>query len=209
MLDVPVLVLTVTLWAYYAVAVPILFLRGRRRTGQPVGFVPELRCERLMWPIWAPLMAAWMALPCLALRGRHPLLAVPRLARGQPALLTARWIAALVGVFCFLAILESMVRMGESWRVAVVPSQRTSLVTTGLFARVRHPIYGFNLLLMLCSVVVLPTLPMASVGIAHVVLVVLKVRLEEQFLLSVHGARYAAYCRQTGRFLPRCTSRGL
>jgi protein-S-isoprenylcysteine O-methyltransferase Ste14 len=207
-LDVPVLLLTVTLWGYYAVSVPILVLRGRRRTGRPVGFVPELRRERLMWLVWAPLLLSWMVLPYLALRRRHPLLALPSFAREQPGVVTGRWIAGLGAVLCFVGILACIVRMGESWRVAVVPSQDTPLVTTGPYARVRHPIYGLNLLLMLCSIVVLPTPPMLAIGVVHAILIALKVRSEERFLLAAHGARYAAYRQRTGRFLPRRASRG-
>lgn len=203
MLDGPAIVLTATLWAYYGVSVPVLVLRGRRRTGHPVGFVPELRHERIMWLGWTPLMIAWMILPGLAIRRRHPLLAVPAFAVGHLVLATTRWVAALGAVLCFLGILACIARMGKSWRVAVVPSQNTDLVTDGLYARIRHPIYGFNVLLMLCSIIVVPTVPMLAIAVIHVVLIILKVRTEERFLLAAHGAAYAAYCRRTGRFLPR------
>ena len=207
MRDVPGVILTATMWAYYGVSVPVMVARARRRTGHPVGFVPELRRERVMWLIWAPLMAAWMVLPYLAITRRHPLLAVPPIALADPVLATARWAAAVCGVLCFFGVLTCIARMGTNWRVAVVPSQRTELVTEGLYARIRHPIYGFNVLLMLCSAIIVPTVPMCAVGAIHVALIVLKVRNEERFLLATHGAAYAAYCRRTGRFFPRLPAR--
>jgi protein-S-isoprenylcysteine O-methyltransferase Ste14 len=205
--DAPGIILTATMWAYYGVSVPVMVVRARRRTGRPVGFVPELRRERVMWLIWAPLMLAWMVLPYLALTRRHPLLAVPPIALADPVLATVRWAAAICGVLCFCGVLECIARMGTNWRVAVVPSQRTELVTEGLYARIRHPIYGFNVLLMLCSAIIVPTVPMCAVGVIHVALIVLKVRNEERFLLATHGAEYAAYCRRTGRFFPRLLAR--
>ena len=47
--------------------------------------------------------------------------------------------------------------MGTAWTMAVTPDRNTDLITDGPFARVRHPIYGFSLLLMACTVVVVAT----------------------------------------------------
>jgi protein-S-isoprenylcysteine O-methyltransferase Ste14 len=93
--------------------------------------------------------------------------------------------------------------MGENWRIGVVPNQKSDLVTGGLYARVRHPIYAFSALVMLCAAVIVPTIPMITVAVLHVTLLILKARNEERFLLEEHGERYAEYCRRTGRFFPR------
>jgi len=92
--------------------------------------------------------------------------------------------------------------MGKSWRMAVTPRERTELVTTGLYAYLRHPIYALSILLMLCSAVVVATVPMLVVAAIHIALMVLKARNEERFLLTVHGDAYRSYCRRTGRFFP-------
>jgi protein-S-isoprenylcysteine O-methyltransferase Ste14 len=77
------------------------------------------------------------------------------------------------------------------------------LITDGPFERVRHPIYGYQILLMLASLVVAPTLPMLVVAIVHVVLMMMKARNEERHLLGTHGDQYARYVARTGRFFPR------
>ena len=69
--------------------------------------------------------------------------------------------------------------------------------------RIRHPIYAFSMLLMLCSAVIVATMPMMVVAAIHVVLMNLKARNEERHLLHAHGDAYASYLRRTGRFLPR------
>ena len=61
---------------------------------------------------------------------------------------------------------------------------------------------------MLCSVVVLPTLPMTIVAVIHIVLMNLKARNEERHLLRTGGESYARYLARTGRFLPRLGSSG-
>jgi protein-S-isoprenylcysteine O-methyltransferase Ste14 len=205
--DVPGLILTATIWMYYGVSIPLLVARVRRRSGNPVGLLPELRLERAMWVLWTPLMAAWIVLPYLALTRRHPLLAVPAVALADPVASAVRWVAAGCAVLCFLMILECIVRMGKNWRIGVVPSQSTDLVTGGLYARVRHPIYALNIFLMICSAVVVPTIPMMAIGALHIGLILIKARNEERFLLEAHGQRYADYCRRTGRFFPRLISR--
>jgi protein-S-isoprenylcysteine O-methyltransferase Ste14 len=90
--------------------------------------------------------------------------------------------------------------------MAVVPGEKTELVQTGPYALVRHPIYALSMALMLCSALVIPTLPMIAVAMVHVLFMALKARSEEQSLLDAHGESYADYCRRTGRFFPRLTA---
>lgn len=93
--------------------------------------------------------------------------------------------------------------MGRHWKMAVTPGERQVLITDGPFERVRHPIYGYQVLLMLASLAVVPTLPMLVVAAIHVALMVTKARNEEAYLLEIHGDAYADYIARTGRFFPR------
>ena len=56
---------------------------------------------------------------------------------------------------------------------------------------------------MVCSAVVLPTLPMIVLAVVHLALVNAKARNEERHLLATHGEAYARYVARTGRFVPR------
>jgi protein-S-isoprenylcysteine O-methyltransferase Ste14 len=206
MRDLPLLILMATIWAY-GVGVGVMAVRVRRKNVKPAWLVPKERFERLLWLIWVPVITAQNVLPLLAIRRRHPLLAVPEVALLHPVLSSLRWAASICAVFCFLVTVECWARMGENWRIGVVPNQRSDLVTGGLYARIRHPIYAFNALLMLCAAIIVPTIPMMTVAVLHVTLLILKARNEERFLLEEHGERYAEYCRRTGRFFPRVLSR--
>ncbi len=77
--------------------------------------------------------------------------------------------------------------MGRDWRMDVAPGRKTDLITDGLYARIRHPIYAFSILLMLCSAAIVPTAPMALIAVTHVVLMNIKARNEERHLQDVHG----------------------
>ena len=201
MKDLPATVLTATIWTYWF-CVGVMVVRVRRRTRKLSGVVPKQRLEQFMWLIWVPLVFAWMALPYLAARGARAPWGLPGIA-GEPGLLALRWIAALIAVACLAFTIEYWTRMGKNWRMAVTPDQQTELVTSGLYGRIRHPIYALSILLMACSALIVPTLPMAIVAVVHVVLMLVKARNEERFLLAAKGPVYASYCRRTGRFIPR------
>jgi protein-S-isoprenylcysteine O-methyltransferase Ste14 len=201
MKDLPATVLTATIWTYWF-CVAVMAVRVRRRTRKLSGVVPKQPLEQAMWTLWVPLVAAWLALPYLAASSGGPPWALPAFALEQ-GYLTARWIAAVVGVVCLALTMECWIRMGKNWRMAVAPDQQTELVTSGLYGHIRHPIYALSILLMVGSVVVVPTVPMTVVAALHVALMLVKARNEERFLLEAKGEAYARYCRRTGRFVPR------
>jgi protein-S-isoprenylcysteine O-methyltransferase Ste14 len=93
--------------------------------------------------------------------------------------------------------------MGDSWRVGVDESETTALVHTGLFGRVRNPIYTAMLTFDLGIALVTPNF----VTIAGLILAVgaleLQVRrVEEPYLLGKHGEAYRGYTASVGRFIP-------
>jgi protein-S-isoprenylcysteine O-methyltransferase Ste14 len=88
-----------------------------------------------------------------------------------------------------------------------ISDRNTSLITDGLFARVRHPIYAFSIALMIATAIVLPTLPMVVVALLHLVLMNVKARSEEAHHARMHGDAYLRYVERTGRFVPRAATR--
>lgn len=94
--------------------------------------------------------------------------------------------------------------MGASWRIGVDPDERTSLVTTGLFGRVRNPIFTAMLLFAGGSTLVAPT-PITVLGLATAAagIVAQVLLIEEPHLRRQHGSAYDGYLSRTGRFLPR------
>jgi protein-S-isoprenylcysteine O-methyltransferase Ste14 len=204
MLDLPLLILALTVSAYW-IGVGAMVNRVRRHLRRDAGLVPEQGRERAMWMIWVPLVATWIALPWVAQQRVDGLFGLPSFARDD-GFLALRWIAAACAVGCWLATLNCYRRMGDDWRMDV-SSRQTALITDGPFRRIRHPIYAFSILLMLASAVVLPTLPMLLIALVHVMLMNVKARNEEAHLAAMHGADYARYAARTGRFVPRFTTR--
>ena len=87
--------------------------------------------------------------------------------------------------------------------MAVAVGEKTNLITDGPFSRIRHPIYAFQILLMICTLVVVPTLPMLLVAVTHFALMYVKARNEEKYLLQTQFDDYSRYVQRTGRFFPR------
>jgi protein-S-isoprenylcysteine O-methyltransferase Ste14 len=200
--DFPLAVLVATIWAYWF-CVGAMVVRLRRKRRKFVGLVPEQGIERLMWVAWVPLVAAWCALPWLALGRPAPPLGLPAFVATTPGYAALRFVAAAAAAASLLVTIRCWVRMGSDWRMDVSVSRPTNLITDGPFRHIRHPIYAFSMLLMLCTAVIVPTLPMLAVAAVHVALMNFKARNEERHLLSTHGDAYRRYLQRTGRFLPR------
>jgi protein-S-isoprenylcysteine O-methyltransferase Ste14 len=201
-IDRPLLIITLCIWTYWLVGIALV-LRNRFIAGSPAGVIPRERIERYMWLLWVPLIVLWNLLPALAMRKDDPPWALPAFAAASTWITALRWLAACLGVAALLMTISCWFTMGRSWRVAIVPGEKTMLVTSGLFRFVRHPIYALSCLLIACSAIVLPTWPMIAVAITHIALMNIKARREEEFLRGVHGEAYENYVRRTGRFLPR------
>ena len=200
MLDSPAIVLPATIWAYWF-CVGAMSVRVRRRARRLSGIVPNQPLEVAMWIVWLPLVAAWATLPWLAATRVATPWALPAFALATPYSLL-RWTAVGLGLLCLLLSIRCWLRMGKNWRMSVTPGQRTELVTTGAFAHVRHPIYALSMLLMLCTALVVPTLPVLLMAAIHVSLMLMKAKNEERFLIGMHGSVDEDYRRRTGRFLP-------
>lgn len=200
MRDLPLVVVALVVSAYW-LRVGAMAVHVRRRHGHGVGLIPERRSERLLWLVVVPVVAAWCALPWLAIGRAGGPLAVPSFAvsGGWVAL---RWAAALVAGGCLAMTLRCWSRMGSEWRMDI--SERSSpLITDGPFGRVRHPIYAFSMLMMAATAVVLPTPAMIALAVVHAGWINFKARAEETQLASMHGEAWRRYAAQTGRFLPR------
>lgn len=83
------------------------------------------------------------------------------------------------------------------------PIQNAKLLTKGLYARVRHPVYSGIMLWGLGTLIIRPGLLRAGLYAALIVLFWLKSLREERMLEQTFGSRYTSYKATTPRFIPR------
>ena len=116
----------------------------------------------------------------------------------------ARWLGvgfAAVGVVVFIT---AIITMRDSWRAGVPNSEKTKLVTSGIFSISRNPAFlGFDLvylgiLLMFFNWVLFPVSIFAAL-MFHLQIV----NVEEDFLLESFGEDYLIYRKKVNRYLGR------
>jgi protein-S-isoprenylcysteine O-methyltransferase Ste14 len=93
--------------------------------------------------------------------------------------------------------------MGASWRATVDYTERPELVTAGLFAVIRNPIFTFIIIATAGLALMAPN----AVTLVGVVVVALGIemhvrRVEEPYLHWAHGDAYREYAARVGRFVP-------
>jgi protein-S-isoprenylcysteine O-methyltransferase Ste14 len=103
-------------------------------------------------------------------------------------------LAIAVGVPSFALMMVGRHQLGSSF--AVMPAAK-SLVTSGLYARVQHPMYLFLDLWVLAAIVAVGWRPALIVWVVLVVAQMLQSRREESILAHAFGAEYEAYRRHT------------
>lgn len=124
-----------------------------------------------------------------------------------PIPLLDHWPSRVAGIMLaalsVLAAFGAQRAMGPSWRTTVDPTERPPLVTTGIFAIVRNPIYTSINVMVIGLTFAVPN----AMALAGVVMIIigsqLQVRLiEEPYLRQIHGPAYHDYTCRVGRFLP-------
>lgn len=110
-----------------------------------------------------------------------------------------------IGVFLCLAGLSllflSLVSFGKSFRVGIDPDHPDKLVTTGIFAFSRNPIYVAFGFVLLSEFLVFPNWILLVYVAAASWLIHRQVLREEEFLKAQYGQPYSEYCHRVRRYL--------
>lgn len=135
-------------------------------------------------------------------------LALPLSLHLVPAAMRVRVIQAtaakLFGVLSMLAGIAiyglALRAFGSSWRLGIDRNQPGPLVTRGIFAYSRNPVYLGLMLLAIGVFLVIGRLEMLLLAIAWVVYFHFLILREEQFLKEHYGDAYRDYARRVGRW---------
>jgi protein-S-isoprenylcysteine O-methyltransferase Ste14 len=114
-------------------------------------------------------------------------------------------IASWIGVACcgggLSLMLASLVSFGRSFRVGIDVEHPDELVTSGIFALSRNPIYLAFALVLLGEFLIFPNWIFLGYAIAGTWLLHRQVLREEDFLRIRYGEEFTAYCRRVRRYL--------
>ena len=171
-----------------------------RRTGDTGARRLTIRRRPVQWWIVglgaAGAIAVGVAAPVAALTGLDPVAVLHR-----PLIQGGGLVLAVLGA---VATFAAQLALGASWRFGVDASERTALVTSGVFGLVRNPIFTAMIVTFAGLALMVPNV-VAVAGLGAIVIgVQLEVRVEEEpYLRRVHGDAYEQYTTSVGRFLPR------
>lgn len=83
------------------------------------------------------------------------------------------------------------------------PQEIRKLVTSGIYSKMRHPVYLGRIFLNLGFLIIMPILPMLIVAIVFVLVWYLMALYEEMFLMKKFSKNYKKYKEKVPMFIPK------
>jgi protein-S-isoprenylcysteine O-methyltransferase Ste14 len=113
-------------------------------------------------------------------------------------------VARSSGAICWAAALAiyalAQRTLGASWRMRVSSKSPGALVTHGIFAWSRHPIYFSFMLMNIGTFLILGRLVFVVISAIAIPLLHWRMVLEEPFLAETYKDSYRDYCSRVGRY---------
>jgi protein-S-isoprenylcysteine O-methyltransferase Ste14 len=110
-----------------------------------------------------------------------------------------------IALFVFGLVLLAWVHrtLGKHWSMMLKLGDEHSLVTTGPYARVRHPMYTYFFIMVISTALISANLFVGVAGIGFwTILYFVRINDEESMLLEQFGEAYEGYTKETGRLIP-------
>ena len=118
--------------------------------------------------------------------------------------LWARCIGLVFGILGVVVFIIAVISMRDSWRAGVPSTDKTELVTCGVFGISRNPAFlGFDLVYIGVLLMFFNWILFAVSVFAIVMFHLQIVNVEEDFLLNAFGEEYSEYKKKVNRYLGR------
>jgi protein-S-isoprenylcysteine O-methyltransferase Ste14 len=113
-----------------------------------------------------------------------------------------RWAGVALGVISLVLYAWSRATLGRAWSSHLQTREKHQLVTTGPYAKIRHPIYLSILIFWVSLALVTANLFFFVFLVISGIDLGLRIPKEEQMLTKTFGEDYKAYVQRTGRLFP-------
>ncbi len=113
-----------------------------------------------------------------------------------------RWAGVGLSIAGVPLFLWAHYALGKNWSLSVMIKEQHTLVTSGPYHWVRHPIYTTAFMFVLASFFMSANWFIGIAGLGISVVVAAKASKEEELLIEKFHDEYRAYIQRTGRFLP-------
>lgn len=114
-----------------------------------------------------------------------------------------RWIGVGAAVVSLPLLAWAHHTLGEQFSPNLRLMEKHTLVTSGPYRWMRHPMYAAESVFMIALAAESANWLVAPPMVAGIVLLYARVRKEEAMLIERFGDEYRGYMKHTGRFLPR------
>ena len=114
-----------------------------------------------------------------------------------------RWAGFVLGLVSLALGTWVQAALGKEWSAQLQLRAEHHLVTTGPYARVRHPLYTAGFGIGVAFALVSANWVFAALAVVSIVGMAARVPREEQMMVEEFGAEYEAYMQKTGRFFPK------
>lgn len=192
--------LPIYLLVYFLVAFLWRSYRVWRRTGvNPVVFKRSDNAHDFVGRVFMLLFGAIVMVVLfysVAPSAYHYVVPIPWLERS--------WIRSTGVVLLFASLVWTVLaqaQMGESWRIGIDSEYKTQLVQRGVFSISRNPIFLGMMVTLLGLFLVIPNAITLLTLVLGVVLINIQVRLEEEYLRTMHGQDYVNYTQRVRRWM--------
>lgn len=128
--------------------------RIRRHIGRSPNLRPGTPKEWLLWGGWVIVVGGWIGQPLLLGKLHGSWLFSPL---GILSYSTGTALGALLLLIGFAGTIWSYAALGDAWRIWVDRRETPARVTSGPYRFVNHPVYLFQVILLLGTVCLLPT----------------------------------------------------
>jgi protein-S-isoprenylcysteine O-methyltransferase Ste14 len=113
------------------------------------------------------------------------------------------WLGVVTDCAALWLFYRSHTDLGENWSVTLEIRQKHTLINSGTYLYVRHPMYSSFFLLAIAQLFLLSNLVAGMTGlIAVAILFLARVNREEEMMLQRFGEIYRSYMNHTKRLIP-------
>jgi len=115
------------------------------------------------------------------------------------------WTGAFIFILAIFILWKSHVDLGLNFSPKLQLRKEHSLVTNGVFKKIRHPMYAAHFLWSIAQVLLLQNwIAGWSFLITILPLYLTRIKEEEKMMVDEFGDQYRSYMEKTGRLLPKC-----
>ena len=117
-----------------------------------------------------------------------------------------RWLGIGIGILCAYGVYWLFHSIGSGITPTSATRKQHTLVTSGPYRWVRHPLYTIGSSLFIAFGMMADNWFIAALGIFTFILMAIRTSKEEANLIEKFGDEYREYMKRTGRFLPKLGS---